>query len=370
MKSKKLPGGVIIAILLLTAIVLSVTAGGKQEKSEGTSPETEQKAESESSQETESGEEDGGTPITTGGQSDGTDSEPAAVVEGEPIPKERVERFVQAQQMQYMQQGQQIQGQQLEQMRGQVLDYLIDQEVLYQIAEEEGYTASDEQVEQQISQFKQQAGGEEEFNAALEQQGMSPEDLEKDIRKQVVLQQFIQENFESGISVSDEEARDFYEENPDYFTQQEQVEAKHILVSAEEDASEEEVEEAREKIEDIQDELESGKDFEEVARESSEGPSAEDGGSLGFIQKGQMVPEFEETAFSLQSGETSDIIRTQFGFHIVKVTDRKEEELSPFEDVKSDIVNHLKSIEMDSQVQDFLEEKKANMDIERFTEGE
>ncbi len=374
MMRKALTGGILAAFFLFAVVVVPVTAGGKQEKAEKEKSETEQSAEStqsdQESQKEQQGKEE--TPISSGdssSNSSGGNDGVAAVVEGEKISMDELNRYVQMQQMQYMQQGRQIQGAQLAELKKRTLDYLIDQEVLYQLAQEAGYEADEEKVSSQVEKYKQQSGSEEQFKKALAQQGLTEENLKEDVRKQLVLQKFIQEKFESKVSVSDQEAKDFYDENPDYFTQKEQVKAKHIIIRAEKNAGDEKVQEAKSTLQEVQEKLENGADFEELAREYSEGPSSEKGGSLGFIQQGQMVPEFEKTAFSLEEGEVSDIIRTQFGFHIVKVTEKKKEQLSPFQEVKSDIVNHLKQVKMDEKVQSYLKEKKQNMDIEREATG-
>lgn len=360
MVRKNLFCGVLTAFVLFCFIVTPLTAGGKQEKTE--------KSETKSEQESKTGEteksEEEATPITAG-SAPASQAGPAAVVEGEEISMKRYNEVVNYLQFQYMQQGQRLQGAQLEQVKEQSLELLINQEVLYQVAKNAGYSADEALVQQQLEQLKAQSGGEEQFQQGLAQRNMSLQELKKDLRKRVVWQQYLEKEFETKIDIGDADAKVFYEENPDYFTEQEQVETKHIIIQVDEDAPEDKVAEARKKIEEVQEELERGGDFEELAREYSEGPSSKDGGSLGFIQRGQMVPPFEKTAFSLGTGEVSDIIRTQFGFHIVKVTERKEEQLSPFEEVKSDIVNHLKTVRMDEEVQVLLEKKKKEMDIER-----
>ena len=371
MLRKRIIGGLVAAFLLFFVAASPLIAGGKQEKAES-EDDSQQKSE-QSTEKSSSGQKmgNGETSIETSSQGAAADQNdgPAAVVNGQEISMAKFNRFLQMQQMEYMRRGQQLQQSQLQELRSRTLDYLIDQEVLFQQAKAEGISADEEKVEKQLQQYKQQSGGESQFKQALAQQGMSEKQLETDVRKQLILQKFIQNEFESDISISDEEARDFYKKNPDYFTQKEQVKTQHIIIQVKEDAAEAKVTEARKKIEKVQEQLEKGVDFAELAKQFSEGPSSKNGGSLGFVQRGQMVPTFEKTAFSLDPGEVSDIIRTQFGFHIVKVTDRKEEETSPYEEVKSDIINHLKTVKMDEKVQNFLEKKKGNMDIERNIAG-
>ncbi|MFP4108254.1 MAG: SurA N-terminal domain-containing protein [Desulfonatronovibrio sp.] len=119
--------------------------------------------------------------------------------------------------------------------------------------------------------------------------------------------------------VSSEEIEQYYQANESDFVQEERLSARHILISVDENASEEEAEQARQKITEIKAQLDKGKDFAELAREYSQGPSADQGGDLGTFGRGQMVPEFEEAAFAMEPGEISDPVRTQFGWHLIKI---------------------------------------------------
>ena len=123
-------------------------------------------------------------------------------------------------------------------------------------------------------------------------------------------------------------------------------------------------EDAYRQIEEIQQKLENGTDFAETAREYSQGPSNERGGDLGFFGRGQMVPEFEEAAFSLAIGETSDIVETQFGLHLIKVFARTEVETVPLESVHADIESHLTKEKQNTAVEALTQELTETADIE------
>ena len=131
------------------------------------------------------------------------------------------------------------------------------------------------------------------------------------------------------ITLTDEEAKLFYDEHPEQFLQPAQVSARHILVS---DAAE---------MERILAEIEAGTSFEEAAQRYSTCPSREMGGHLGFFGRGQMVPEFERVAFETEVGEISGIVTTQFGVHVIKVEAKTPESVVPFEDVVEQIKPHL-----------------------------
>ncbi len=150
-----------------------------------------------------------------------------------------------------------------------------------------------------------------------------------DFEEQMLAQQMIQELFDS-IAISDEEAKKYYDVTISQYRTQEQVQAKHILVDSEEKAQE------------IKNKILSGElTFEDAAREHSTCPSKERGGDLGYFQHGQMVKEFDEAAFSAPLGEVTDPVQTQFGFHLIKVEDRKEAGEKPFDEVKAQIVQQM-----------------------------
>lgn len=131
------------------------------------------------------------------------------------------------------------------------------------------------------------------------------------------------------VTATEEDAKKFYEENKEKFVRPMTVTASHILVDTEEKADE------------IYAAIEGGKDFAEAATEFSSCPSKERGGDLGPFGKGQMVPEFEEAALAMEVGKVSSPVKTQFGFHIIKLTDKTEEGTSPYEEVKAQIEQQL-----------------------------
>ncbi len=159
-----------------------------------------------------------------------------------------------------------------------------------------------------------------------------------------------------GLIVSDDEAKKFYDENPKLFVQQERVHARHILVSGDETLAK------------VQEALKSGKSFDAVAKEYSIDPgSAVNGGDLGEFPRGVMVPEFEKAAFDLKNpGEVSEPVKTQFGWHIIKLEDRIPEMPSPFEEVKPRIVQELREQKTQQILQDRVKELEGLYKIERF----
>ncbi len=151
-------------------------------------------------------------------------------------------------------------------------------------------------------------------------------------------------------AVSDEEARAEYDTRVGGIELKEEVRARHILVETEEEAKA------------VIERLEAGEDFAAVAKEESTGPSGEDGGNLGYFTRDRMVPEFSEAAFALQAGEISGPVKTDFGWHVIKVEDRRTQQLVPFEDVKADIKAELRDQKAQAYVKDLRE--KAEIEFE------
>ena len=149
------------------------------------------------------------------------------------------------------------------------------------------------------------------------------------------------EAFKSGVSITEKEIQSFYEYNNEAYHQPKQVNARHILFKLSKDAVKEVEDEVKGKAEKVLAEVRKGEDFAELAKKHSEGPTKSKGGDLGFFKKGQMTPSFEEAAFKLKKGEVSDLVRTPFGYHIIKVEEIKEAEAKSLEEVRDQIVETL-----------------------------
>jgi len=155
-------------------------------------------------------------------------------------------------------------------------------------------------------------------------------DLLIEAKKKIIIAKFIKTEVDDKVRVSEEEMKAFYEEHKEEFKAPEMWRASHILVASEGEAK------------DIAAELAKGSVFEDVARARSIDATSRRGGDVGYFRKGQVMPEFENTCTGLSVGRTSAIVHTQFGYHIIKLTDKKSEELEPYESAKPKIENALK----------------------------
>ncbi|AEJ62274.1 PpiC-type peptidyl-prolyl cis-trans isomerase [Spirochaeta thermophila DSM 6578] len=292
--------------------------------------------------------------------------EAAARVNGEEVPSKEVEREVQRYVAQYQQYGMEVSPEEEQKLREQVLDVLIGRLLLLQEAKRMGLSVDQAQVDAQIEQYKLQSGSEETFKNILAQAGYTEEEFREELSRAFLLQQVVDEKVTKHLSVSDEEARAYYDENPEQFEQPEQIRARHILIRLAPDASKEEEEAAYAKIHEVQEKLNQGADFAELAKTYSEGPSAPNGGDLGFFGKGQMVPAFEEAAFALEVNQVSDVVRTEYGLHLIQVTDRQEAGKASFEEVKDQLKEMLLQQKSSEAINALVEELKGKAEIEIY----
>lgn len=366
---------VAMALALGLAVTVAATAGGNREESQEDQESQEQ--EQQQDQTDQSGGEQG---LPSGNaqpaQPDSEpavdpDGEPVAVVNGTALSNERFNDAVARNelQMRRQSQGAPISDTQLNDMKANILEGMINEELLYQVAQEQDISASESEVEEQIQQYKGQYG-EEGFASALANAGMNEDQLRSEISRSLTIQKLLEEEVTSGIDVTDEEVREFYEENTQMFEESQSVKASHILIDTREAETEEAKEEARARAEELLEELEDGADFAELAREHSEGPSAQNGGSLPQFSRGEMVPSFEEAAFALEAGEISDVVETRFGFHIIKVEEKSTGGTTPYEEVKPQIAQYLEQQRQQEAVQAYLDELKEapENEIERNVE--
>ncbi len=279
----------------------------------------------------------------------------AASVDGTIITVGRLDEAVSLFQRQFAAQGQTIPEEQLASFRSSVLDSLVRKTALLNAAEAAGIAADAEEVDGEMEKIRNRFSSEEEYTQSLDEQGYSVDGLRQQIEEDLTISALIDAKVLNAIEIPEDEIVSFFEENSQYFVVPESVTASHILVEVSEDASSEKVAAAREKIESILAELKAGADFAEVAKKRSEGPSGPSGGSLGTFGRGQMVPPFEEAAFSLEPGELSDIVRTQFGFHIILVHDREEGREQTFDEVRSDIADYLRQTRGEDQVSAYVD---------------
>lgn len=181
--------------------------------------------------------------------------------------------------------------------------------------------------------------------------GADIEEKLQDLRKRLVVESFLKKKVESESKVSDEDMKAFYEKNKDKFKSGDQVKASHILVKTEKEAK------------DILAQIKAGGNFEELAKKNSVDSSSAKGGDLGWFGKGSMVPAFEKAALALKEGQVSDVVKSDFGFHIIKLTGKRPAGIRPFEEVKDQIKGAIMPSKQQEVFQKIKEELKKSAKI-------
>ncbi len=293
--------------------------------------------------------------------------EVVATVNGKDITNEPVKGALERFKVQAAHQKQALRKEQLNKIIDQILEMEIQREILFQMGNKLEIKVSDEDTNKIIDQLKSRHSTEKDFTDELNKRGFSYDALKKEVYRNVMVSKVIQKEVHDKIVITDQEAMDFYKKNETSFKIPETVHAAHILVKVTKDMTEEDENKARKKIEDVLIKAKAGEDFAELAKKHSEGPSASRGGDLSIISRGQMVKEFEEATFKLKKGGISDIVKTQFGFHIIKAYDKTESSGSrPFEEVKKDILDHLVRSRTEEKTRIFIKEIQKKAEIKRF----
>ena len=258
-----------------------------------------------------------------------------------------------------------------------IIDSLLVVKLLEQFAEENGITITQGEIDEQMNAIIASYPSESDFESDLKAKDIDRGFLEYELKSQI-LRTKIYTDVTASIITTEELTKEYYDENREaLFVIPSRVRVSHILSIFPwvEDTSLEENDQAKEntkeKIEFVEEQLENGAEFGDLAREySDDTASSVDGGDLGFITEGQMVEEFEKTAFSLEVGEVSGIIETQFGYHILKVFDREEGRIQEYDEVKDDLSVYLSELKKAEKWEEFIMELIDNAEIEYISEVE
>jgi peptidyl-prolyl cis-trans isomerase C len=287
-----------------------------------------------------------------------------AKVNGEAINKADFEQAVnQAEQ----QAGSPVPADQRDRVFRDILDQMIGFKLLEQEVKSRKVPVPDADVEAQLAQMKQQFPSEDAFKTALISQGMSLEQLKTEARQRLAISKLIEGEVAPKVSVKPEAVDAFYKENPDKFQQGEQVHASHILITAAKDADVATKAKARAKAESLLKQARAGQDFAALAKANSQDPgSAPNGGDLGFFAPGQMVPQFNDVAFALKPGAISDVVETDFGYHIIKVLEKKAGRTVPIDEARGRIQQFLEGQNREKETENFVKSLRSKGKVEVF----
>lgn len=249
-----------------------------------------------------------------------------------------------------------------QEIRDQVVTFLIDRKLMLQAANKSS-PISDAEAEEGVKSYLAMYGGEENLKKVLANAGVPFEEFTSGIKEDMAVKKFLKSEVSDKIKVSQDELKKEFEAHKEQYGEPEQVRARHILVSVKPGTTEAA---AKEKIKEIQDSIKSGKEkFEDAAKRVSDCPSKEKGGDLGFFVKEQMVPEFSKVAFSTSVGQVSDPVQTQFGFHLIKVEEKKSAQAPVLEKVKEKVEARVKQGKEEALIQELLQKLRAEAEIVR-----
>jgi peptidyl-prolyl cis-trans isomerase C len=249
-------------------------------------------------------------------------------------------------------------------LQSRALDKLIGEELIFQESQKLTIEDIDEKVEQKLEALKKKYGTGEEFAKYLKRKNLTMEEARGSLRTSVYVDGYLKEKGISEPKISEERIRETYDRNPDSYSREETIKVSHILIAAEGDAGVEENEQASQKAEEIRKKVLSGKNFAEMAKEHSDCNSASGGGSLGSIKKGYMPQAFDKVAFTMEKGAVSEVVKTKFGYHIIKVSDKKSAGVTPYEEVRDFIEKFLQQQESEKKRAAHMVELKEKAKIE------
>ncbi|MEC1525279.1 peptidylprolyl isomerase [Neobacillus niacini] len=242
----------------------------------------------------------------------------------------------------------------VEQYGAAAVEQLITDKIVTAEAKKEKITITDKELNSEVEKLKESYGGDEVFDQMLTSNNTSLTALKEDLKSYLTLRKLLVPR----IEITDEELKTYFDENKDSLGVAEQVKASHILVEDEATAKE------------IKQKLTDGADFAKLAKEySTDEGTKENGGELGFFPKGTMVTEFEDVAFAMQVNEISEPVKTDYGYHIIKVEEKKEAKEANFDDSKAEIKETLIDQKVETEYSTWLEEKKKDYDIENSLES-
>jgi peptidyl-prolyl cis-trans isomerase SurA len=249
----------------------------------------------------------------------------------------------------------------------QALDVLIGEKLMEAEVRELGLGVADSELEAAMADVRRQNNITDaaQFERLLETEGFTVAAYKDFLRKQMERMKLVQFKVSPKVKVSEEDLKAAYTQYSRMEGEDAEVHARHILVQLDAKATPEQVEAARQKALALAEEARKpGVDFSKLAKEKSEGSSREDGGDLGFFRRGVMVPAFERVAFTLKEGEVSEPVRTQFGWHILKVEERRAVDVEPYEKVKAELEGKLKLQKTEKFVEQYVQELRQKASVE------
>lgn len=248
-------------------------------------------------------------------------------------------------------------------IRRAVIQRMVEEELLFQESGRLGIAVSTEELDNRIAAARARFDSERAFTQEITRLHMDESQYRRKLHRQMAIDRVIERQVMPSLAVSETEIRQFYDANPQRFKTPEKIRLSHIFIRFEPGESTDQPTQARRKIERIAAQLAQGADFAALAKDYSEEPRREYGGDLGYIHRGQILPQLETAAFEMAVGETSPIVTTGHGFHLLRVTDRKPGKVTTFEDAHPEIRRTLMQLKRDRAVKAYVDSLRKKADI-------
>jgi peptidyl-prolyl cis-trans isomerase C len=304
-------------------------------------------------------------------------SDVAVTVNGVDITESQLEEFIKPQLERMATDPGKVHPLMLEQFKRQLRQQALDKLIVDQLLEEQAEASNIVVTEADVIKHLRESGAQqqpplslEDIQALVEAQGQSFDEMKKQIQNSngMKYQKLLDTQFAGKVDVNEVDVVRFYVENKSRFEILEQVRASHILITPETSDPNTDPNVAKAKAKAKAEELlgqikASGADFATLAKANSQCPTAASGGDLGFFPRGKMAPPFEKAAFELKVGQVSDVVETRYGYHIIRVTDRKEARVIKFEEARSEIIGRLTQQKQREIATEYIESLKQKAKI-------
>jgi peptidyl-prolyl cis-trans isomerase C len=231
-----------------------------------------------------------------------------------------------------------------------LLAQLVGDELLYQKAVASGVTATPAETQAEFDKVAKTYPSDAALNTELSNRGMDRKALSRELAKSLIIQKYIKENVTKKLVVTPAEIEDYYKTHPDEFKHPDLTRTSHILISVAQGATPDQDKAARQRAEALLERAKKGEDFAKLAKENSMDPSAAQGGDIGLMENGELEPAYEEAAAKLKVGEIGGVVRTSYGYHVLKLTDRKKAGTAALDEVRAQLTEFLKNRKEDEEV--------------------
>lgn len=248
-------------------------------------------------------------------------------------------------------------------VRKQILEQIINEELLEVEATRQKLSVPPEAVDAHFKNLQARFPSPEVFNQEVSRRGLTADKLKQNIQKGLLRHELLEKEVLKKVTTSPQELNAFYQAHKDKYVQEEAVHARHILIRVAPDASPEDDKKAKEKATAVLVKGKKGEDFAQLAKEYSEGPTKDRGGDLGTFSRGQMLKPFEDAAFSLKAGEIGGPVRTQFGYHIIKVEEKQTFKQLPYQEVEGRVKDDLTNEKANARYQEYVAELRTKAKI-------